>query len=118
MHGPISPDKITCRSGNALATIYVRPRRPGEEVSLVVRVPAATQIDTNVKLREYEGAPATIEKWVDKKGVAQHFNISVRSVDNWMKRGLLPYIRTGRSVRFKLSDAEESLNRSIKFHGR
>ena len=34
-----------------------------------------------------------------------------------MKRGLLPYIRTGRSVRFRLSEAEEAINGLIKAKG-
>jgi len=50
--------------------------------------------------------------------VAEHFKISVRTADNWMKRGLLPYIRIGKNVRFKLSEAEEKLNRNFKILGR
>jgi predicted DNA-binding transcriptional regulator AlpA len=35
--------------------------------------------------------------------------ISKRSLDNWMKRGWLPYIKLGRSVRFRWSDVVEQL---------
>jgi excisionase family DNA binding protein len=62
--------------------------------------------------------PIAIERWVGKKEMAEHFKISVRTTDNWMKRGLLPYIRIGKNVRFKLSDVEESLIRCFKIHGR
>lgn len=62
--------------------------------------------------------PIALERWVGKKEVAEHFKISIRTVDNWMIRRLLPYIRTGRNVRFKLSEADETVNRCIKIEGR
>src|SRR5262245_26327758 len=48
------------------------------------------------------------EGWVGKKEAAQHLSISQRTVDNWMRKGLLPYIRLGRAVRFKLSEVDEA----------
>ena len=32
-----------------------------------------------------------------------------RTIDDWMKRGLLPYYKVGRSVRFKWSEVEAHL---------
>src|SRR5262249_40116113 len=61
-------------------------------------------------------APA--EGWVGKKHVAQHFNVSVRTVDNWMNKGLIPYIRIGRSLRLKLSDVDEAMNRRVRIASR
>jgi hypothetical protein len=72
----------------------------------------------DVALQQQARHPIIIETWVGKKGVAEHFKISVRTADNWMKRGLLPYIRIGKNVRFKLSEAEEKLNRNFKILGR
>jgi len=69
-------------------------------------------------LPQQASQPMTLEGWVGKKGVAEHFKISARTVDNWMKRGLLPYIRIGKNVRFKLSEAEEAINRCFKVRGR
>jgi len=59
-----------------------------------------------------------IEGWVGKAELAQHFKISRRTVDNWMSKGSLPYIRIGRNVRFKLSEADEALNRRHRIQGR
>jgi hypothetical protein len=38
---------------------------------------------------------------LDKPGIAQRLNKSVRTVDAWMKAGRLPYIKCGRSVMFR-----------------
>jgi excisionase family DNA binding protein len=59
------------------------------------------------------------EGWVRKKELAKHLNISLRTVDNWIRNGKLPHIRMGaRNVRFKLSEVDEALNRSCKRHAR
>ncbi|MGH7991389.1 MAG: hypothetical protein ACREDS_14525 [Limisphaerales bacterium] len=31
-----------------------------------------------------------VEGWVKKKDVAKHLNISVRTLDNWMTKGVIP----------------------------
>jgi hypothetical protein len=77
----------------------------------------ATTIAEIINARVRATAVVT-EPWVKKADVAAHFNLSKRSVDNWMKRGLLPYIRVGRNVRFRLSEAEGTINRLIKVKGR
>jgi hypothetical protein len=86
----------------------------------------------NAKVKETNGArasadailqqqtvhPIALERWVSKKELAEHFKISVRTTDNWMKRKLLPYIRIGKNVRFKLSEADETINHYYKIYGR
>ena len=89
-----------------------------EIVNEKVKEANEVRASANVALQQQASHPITIERWVGKKGVAEHFKISVRTADNWMKRRLLPYIRIGKNVRFKLSEAEESLNRNFKIHGR
>ena len=39
-----------------------------------------------------------------KAQLAEELNISTRSVENFMRRGWIPYVRIGRSVRFDLAD--------------
>ncbi len=53
--------------------------------------------------------PASTEDFIDKPEVARRLKKTIRSVDNWMKRGLLPYYKIGRSVLFKWSDVEAHL---------
>jgi excisionase family DNA binding protein len=85
-------------------------------------------IDTRLKLatemsKDVDGwagrslVPRATEGWVGKMEVARHFKISRRTVDNWMSNGSLPYIRIGRNVRFKLSEADEALNRRYGSQG-
>jgi len=58
--------------------------------------------------------PASFEKsWVGKRIVAKHLGVTPRTIDSWMKRGLLPYIRVGRNVRFKLRDVDDSVRQSM-----
>ena len=55
------------------------------------------------------------EGWVKKKEAAQHCKISLRTLHSWMRKGLIPYVRTGpRNIRFKLSAVDEALNRRFQ----
>lgn len=49
------------------------------------------------------------ETILDKRGIARRLNKSVRTIDAWMKRGRLPYIKVGRSVLFRWSAVLEKL---------
>jgi excisionase family DNA binding protein len=44
-----------------------------------------------------------------KGGLSSRLNKRVRTVDNWMQQGLLPYYKIGRSVSFKWSAVERHL---------
>lgn len=50
-----------------------------------------------------------IGRWRDRKGIAEHFGISERSVGNLMRRRLLPYVKLGRIVRFDLGACETAV---------
>ena len=89
-----------------------------EIINAKVKEANAARAAADAVLPQQTGHPIAIERWVGKKDVAKHFKISVRTTENWMKRGLLPYIRNGRNVRFKLSEAEETISRCIKVRGR
>ena len=49
------------------------------------------------------------EPFIDKPEGGKRLGMRPRTVDDWMKRGLLPYYKVGRSVRFKWSDVEAHL---------
>lgn len=53
-----------------------------------------------------------------KRDVAKFMNVSLRTVDNWVRRRLLPHYRIGRVVRFKRGDILERLNSSHRLIGR
>jgi len=89
-----------------------------EIISAEVKEASGAGAGADLASRHLIEPPTAIEQWVTKRDVAEHFKISVRTVENWMKKGLLPYIRLGKGVRFKLSEADETINRSIKVQGR
>ena len=45
-----------------------------------------------------------------KTELAQQLAISKRTLDVWMQKGRIPFLKVGRSVRFRLSDVLEKLN--------
>jgi len=52
---------------------------------------------------------AVHESLQTKHDLAQFLRVGSRCVDNWMARGLLPYLKIGRSVRFRPSDVQSFL---------
>jgi excisionase family DNA binding protein len=66
----------------------------------------------NVAATTTQGQPTSQsadETLLDKSGLARRLNKSVRTVDDWMKRGRLPYIKVGRSVLFRWGAVLEKL---------
>lgn len=49
------------------------------------------------------------EGYITKAEVARRLQKKLRTIDNWMKRGILPYYKMGRSVSFKWSDVQTHL---------
>ena len=54
------------------------------------------------------------EPFINKVEVARRLGRTVRTVDNWMQRGWLPYFKIGRSVSFKWSDVESHLAQTCR----
>lgn len=52
-----------------------------------------------------------VEDFIDKLGLSRRLHMSPRTVDAWMRRGLLPYYKLGRLVRFKWSEVEPLLTK-------
>ena len=45
------------------------------------------------------------------KEVSAYLHVCRRSLFNWRKAGLIPYIKLGKSVRFRINEVEAALNR-------
>ncbi len=58
--------------------------------------------------------PQDVEPYIDKEEVAKRFGRSVRCVDNWMKRKLIPFFKVGRTVTFKWSEVEAHLSQHCR----
>ena len=50
-----------------------------------------------------------VEPFINKPEVARRLNKTLRTVDDWMKRGILPHYKISRSVSFKWSEIERQL---------
>jgi excisionase family DNA binding protein len=44
--------------------------------------------------------------YLDKKQAANLLQVSERTLNSWMQRGLVSYLRIGRTIRFRKSDLE------------
>jgi excisionase family DNA binding protein len=55
-----------------------------------------------------------VEVFIDKLEVGRRLQVGVRTVEEWMSSGLLPYYKLGTTVRFKWSDVERHLDRSCR----
>ena len=54
------------------------------------------------------------EPFIKKEDIAKRLGKTVRCIDNWMARGLIPYFKIGRSVSFKWSDVEAHLAQTCR----
>jgi len=45
-----------------------------------------------------------------KRGLAPKLHISTRTLDDWMRKGRIPFLKVGKSVRFRWPDVLEKLN--------
>ena len=52
--------------------------------------------------------------YLDKFQVAIVLGISHRTVDDWINRGLIPYFKIGRTVRFSLPEIEAHLSQNCR----
>lgn len=64
--------------------------------------------ETSVPQNQSIGAQQP-EPYIDKAEVARRLRKQVRTIDNWMRDGKIPYFKIGRSVNFKWSDVESHL---------
>lgn len=55
--------------------------------------------------------PDTSPRFVTKRALARHFECSIRTIDNWMAEGIIPYLKVGRLVRFRIDAVEASLDK-------
>ena len=46
------------------------------------------------------------EPFIGKREVAQRLGKTVRTVDNWMRRGMLPYYKCNHTVAFRWSEVQ------------
>jgi excisionase family DNA binding protein len=70
-------------------------------------------VDSNTEFTARQPSPAP-EGFIGKGEVARRLNKTLRTVDNWMQLGILPYYKIGRSVAFKWSEIEAALAKTCR----
>ena len=53
------------------------------------------------------------EGWASVQVVVGHLGISRRTLNTWMAKGFIPYVRIGRRILFKLSSVDEAMKRRL-----
>ncbi len=56
-------------------------------------------------------------EYLTKIEVAELLRLTPRAIDSWMARGLLPYYKIGKTVRFRLRDIQEHLQNNCRIMG-
>ncbi|HWX17464.1 MAG TPA: helix-turn-helix domain-containing protein [Chthoniobacterales bacterium] len=51
---------------------------------------------------------------LNKRGLAPKLQISTRTLDDWMRKGRIPFLKVGKTVRFRLADVLQKLNEQYR----
>lgn len=55
----------------------------------------------------------TNNEWRSKKEIAAHFGIGLRTVTDWMRRRIMPFVKVGGVVRFCITDCESAVRKYL-----
>ena len=64
-------------------------------------------------IKKCGGGPVTTpvkSRFTNKLGIAQRYATSVRTINNWMTRRILPHIKVGRVLRFDVDRCDRALS--------
>jgi excisionase family DNA binding protein len=54
-------------------------------------------------------AESKVEPFIDKRETAKRLGCGLRTIDSWMKRGILPFYKISRKISFRWSEVEVAL---------
>jgi excisionase family DNA binding protein len=90
--------------------------RSGEGIFALGAGPSGGSMITSLSINE-AGVPNS-GGYINKKQAAKWLAVSQRTLDTYMRRGLVVYYKIGRTVRFKLADLDEHLRKTCRIAGR
>jgi excisionase family DNA binding protein len=54
------------------------------------------------------------DEYITKREIAHRLKKETRTIDNWMRRGILPYYKCGRAVVFRWGDVQAHLEANFR----
>ena len=51
------------------------------------------------------------DQFVNKSAIASHYSVSTRTIDNWIQRRIIPYVKIRGVVRFRISEVDAAIAR-------
>jgi excisionase family DNA binding protein len=73
-------------------------------------IPVPVGLLTKRQRRELIKRPSTLPGLLDSHQLTAEINISYRTLDEWKKRGVIPFFKVGRWVRFDLAKVRAALD--------
>jgi len=49
--------------------------------------------------------------WRNKRQIAEHYGWDIRTITNFMRRQILPYVKLGRLVRFDVGECDQAMEK-------
>jgi hypothetical protein len=49
--------------------------------------------------------------WRNKRQMAAHYGCDIRTITNFMRRRILPFVKIGRFVRFDIGECDQAMER-------
>ena len=102
--------KVTAMERNCSIPTSVRLNKRVAEMGDTRTTTHPLPENASIGKRGGRSATATVKSRVTNKlGIAQRYATSVRTVENWMTRHILPHIKVGRVVRFDVKRCDRAL---------
>ena len=64
--------------------------------------------------KQQVAAGPVVEPYICKKEAAQRLGCGMRTLDTWMRRGIVPFYKISKKVAFKWSEVEAVLERNCR----
>ena len=61
--------------------------------------------------QQSDEAPRSPSPWRNKHEIAVHYGCDIRTITNFMRRGVLPYVKINRFVRFNLGECDQAMEK-------
>lgn len=82
-----------------------------EKAAVTAASPSTQTFSTGGDVKVFEG-------WVTRESIAAHLSVDPRTIDRWVRGGLIPFIKigTGRNspIRFRRSAVDEAVSKGIR----